>query len=590
MIKFSEITKFFNSSSRPALDSISTVIKPGVITGLVGPDGAGKTTLVRLIAGLLKPTSGSIDVFGFNPVREPSKIRSFLGYMPQRFGLYEDLTVYENLALYAKLRNLPRKSRKERFEKILSFTGLEKFHKRLARNLSGGMKQKLGLACAFITTPRLLVLDEPSVGVDPVSRRELWQMTREFSTPDSIVVWCTSYLDEAELCDETLLLDRGRLLFAGKPKDLSKRATGRTVKVYGLDPSEKRGAIAQLSQHEAIVDATIQGSALRFTIKPNESIKEIIDRRFTNCRFEITPSTFEDGFIDLLLQSDNYGKAKTELETDESILSKAKGRPHYPHILPKKTDEVVIEARKMTKRFGSFTAASEIDFFVKRGEIFGLLGPNGAGKSTTFRMLCGLLTPSSGEGFVGGVSLSKSSSEARKHLGYMAQKFSLYANLTVEQNLVFYGGAYGLDSKRRKTNVKRALLEYDLQKYRSVPAGELPLGYKQRLALATATLHSPEALFLDEPTSGVDPLTRREFWRIINQFAQQGIAVLVTTHFMDEAEYCDSIALILDGKKIAQGEPEELKNLARNRENPDPSLEEAFIELIKRGRDVRAKN
>ena len=583
MIRFEETTKIFKGATRPALDALTATIQPGKITGVVGPDGAGKTTALRMIAGLLKPTSGRIEVFGYDATRDTRTIRSFLGYMPQKFGLYEDLSVLENLTLYAKLRNLPRSQRRSQFDKLLGFTGLERFQNRLTRRLSGGMKQKLGLACAFVTTPRLLILDEPGVGVDPLSRRELWRMARELSGPETIVLWSTSYMDEAGLCDETLLLNEGRLLFAGKPQDLSARVRNRVFRIRGYSALERRRVVTNLSKNAEVVDATIQGDAIRVSFRSALSPEEVSNRFFNGREATSTDPCFEDGFIDILRSSASL-RAEPHSHAVGAGSSSSASRVVVGGRFDR--DEVVVEARKLTKRFGAFTAASEIEFSIKRGEIFGLLGPNGAGKSTSFKMLCGLLKPTSGDGFVSGASLRRSSSEARKRLGYMAQKFSLYPNLTAEQNLEFYGGVYSLDFRERRRKIELALDEYDLRRYSGVASGSLPLGYKQRLALATATLHSPVALFLDEPTSGVDPLARREFWRRVDQFASEGVAVLVTTHFMDEAEYCDQIALILGGKKIAQGTPEALKERARSRELPNPTLEDAFIQLIQKGRET----
>lgn len=572
MIVFNAATKRFPNSKTPALDSISATIEPGKITGLVGPDGAGKTTALRLIAGLLTPTAGSITAFGYDVVKQTSRVREMMGYMPQKFGLYEDLTVMENLSLYAKLRNLPRSRRKERFEELLEFTGLTLFTKRLARRLSGGMKQKLGLACALITTPRLLVLDEPGVGVDPLSRRELWRMVRGQVTEETVVLWSTSYLDEAELFDETILLNKGKLLFAGVPKDLTQNMEGKVVRVVNVEPSERRKLVSTLLKKEEIVDATIHGSSIRATMNRAFDPASDSDAVFEGRNVVLTRPCFEDGFIDRL------GGAPKEKE----------GADREPR--PKRrSDENVVVAEGLTKKFGAFTAAADVGFEIKPGEIFGLLGPNGAGKSTIFKMLCGLLRPTSGDGYVGGVSLRKAPGAARSRLGYMAQKFSLYAELTVKQNLVFYAGVYGLSGSARDRAIERALDEYDLRRFERTKAGLMPLGFKQRLALATATIHNPDALFLDEPTSGVDPIARREFWNRVNRFAEQGVAVLVTTHFMDEAEYCDRLALILDGYKIAEGAPDELQASAATAATPDPTLEDAFIRLIKQGREGAAK-
>ena len=568
MIVFDSVEKSFPKMDRPALDALSITIQPGRITGLVGPDGAGKTTMLRLVAGLITPTSGRVTAFGYDTTRQTRRVREILGYMPQKFGVYEDLTVVENLNLYAKLRNLPRRRRRERFEELLEFTNLARFTKRLARRLSGGMKQKLALACALITTPKILALDEPCVGVDPLSRRELWQMVRSQVDSETIVLWSTSYLDEAELCDETILLNDGNLVFVGVPKGLASGLKDRVVRVSGVSAETRRKYVSELLLRPEIIDATIQGSSIRATL--NRPFRPQTDPETLFDGYSVAPTAprFEDGFIERL-----GGATKR-------IFGAERRAP-----LTTRNDENVVVADGLTKKFGDFVAASDISFQIKPGEIFGLLGANGAGKSTTFKMLCGLLKPTAGDGYVGGASLRRSPSSARNRLGYMAQKFSLYSDLTVRQNLNFYGGVYGLAIRERGEAIGRALDEFDLQRYADVKAGTIPLGYKQRLSLAVATLHSPDALFLDEPTSGVDPIARREFWNRVNQYASQGVAVLVTTHFMDEAEYCDRLALILDGRKIAEGTPDDLKSLATSGERPDPTLEDAFIYLIQRGRN-----
>lgn len=568
MIVFDSVEKSFPKMDRPALDALSITIQPGKITGLVGPDGAGKTTMLRLVAGLITPTSGRVTAFGYDTTRQTRRVREILGYMPQKFGVYEDLTVVENLNLYAKLRNLPRRRRRERFEELLEFTNLARFTKRLARRLSGGMKQKLALACALITTPKILALDEPCVGVDPLSRRELWQMVRSQVDSETIVLWSTSYLDEAELCDETILLNDGNLVFVGAPKELASGLKDRVVRVSGVSAETRRKYVSELLLRPEIIDATIQGSSIRATL--NRPFRPQTDPETLFDGYSVAPTAprFEDGFIERL-----GGATKR-------IFGAERRAP-----LTTRNDENVVVADGLTKKFGDFVAASDISFQIKPGEIFGLLGANGAGKSTTFKMLCGLLKPTAGDGYVGGASLRRSPSSARNRLGYMAQKFSLYSDLTVRQNLNFYGGVYGLAIRERGEAIGRALDEFDLQRYADVKAGTIPLGYKQRLSLAVATLHSPDALFLDEPTSGVDPIARREFWNRVNQYASQGVAVLVTTHFMDEAEYCDRLALILDGRKIAEGTPDDLKSLATSGERPDPTLEDAFIYLIQRGRN-----
>lgn len=559
----SHVTKRFGSAPL-ALDAISGEIGGGQITGLVGPDGAGKTTLIRLMTGLMLPDAGMITVLGADTRQDPARIQAAIGYMPQRFGLYEDLSVQENLDLYADLRGLPLEERPAVFDELLTFTDLKHFTGRLAGKLSGGMKQKLGLACALLRKPRLLLLDEPGVGVDPISRRDLWKMVKDLSREGIGVLWSTAYLDEAEACDRVLLLNEGKLLFTGTPAELTSRVAGRVFKLGGM-AGRRRPILAQALQQPGIVDGVIQGAAIRLVFaSPQPPSPDAI----AGPGATLTPTAprFEDAFVDLL----GGGPA------ERSRLAEATAAR------PAADERPVIEARGLTKRFGDFTAAQDISFAIPRGQIFGLLGPNGAGKSTTFKMLCGLLRPSDGEGRVAGFDLRRDTAEARNRLGYMAQKFSLYGDLSVAQNLDFFAGAYGLGGRRRRERIALMADIFDLGPYRAMSARDLPLGLKQRLALACATLHEPEALFLDEPTSGVDPITRREFWTHINGLVEKGVTVLVTTHFMDEAEYCDRISLIYRGRSIALGTPDELKAQVATVANPDPTMEDAFIALVAR--------
>ena len=559
---------------RTALDGITARIGGGRITGLVGPDGAGKTTLLRLFCGLLAPTAGRVSVCGCDTAKDADAIHERVGYMPQRFGLYEDLTVLENLNLYAELRSVPRRERTDRYAELLAFTGLEPFTGRLAGRLSGGMKQKLGLACTLLSRPPVLLLDEPGVGVDPLARRELWRMVRGLLVRDRIVVWSTAYLDEAEACDTVLLLNEGKLLYDGTPEDLAKRVEGRVFLLGGAG-GRRRKLIAPLMERKCTLDAVIQGSSVRvLTSDDGAELRENLDA--IACEAEVladpssrltlrpVPPRFEDSFMQLL------GGARRGSDAVAAFFEE------------KGTGRVSVEARHLTKRFGNFTAVDDVSFSIERGEIFGLLGPNGAGKSTTFKMMCGLLTPTEGECAVSGLDLRTAPGAARARLGYMAQKFSLYGDLTVLQNLRFFSGIYGL---RGGAAVERVVETFDLGPYLSSRAGGLPLGFKQRLAMGCAVMHGPDVLFLDEPTSGVDPVTRREFWTCINSFALKGVTVMVTTHFMDEAEYCDRIALVYRGRTIASGPPDALKASVRTDERPDPTLEEAFIALIE-GQDA----
>ena len=536
-----------------ALDDVSIAIRPGQMTGLVGPDGAGKTTLIRILAGLIDPDAGTTQVLGTSAVNCD---RRRLGYMPQRFGLYEDLSVIENLTLYADLRDLPLAERGETFERLLDFTDLARFQSRLAGQLSGGMKQKLGLACALVSKPDLLLLDEPGVGVDPVSRHELWDMVRALSGEGVGILWSTAYLDEAERCDTVYLLSEGRLLHAGPPQDLTAPLGQRVVEIH-TPPAERRQRLAALRASGRVMDAVVRGDTLRvlLTSPPTPA-----DGALGITTAALVPPRFEDGFIAALGGSD----------IEESQLA-----ARYRTIPP--TDTPAIEARGLTKRYGAFTAAEDIAFDVPRGQIFGLLGPNGAGKSTTFKMLCGLITPSAGSGAVAGHDLQHSRADGRQSLGYMAQKFSLYGDLSVAQNLAFFAGIYGLSGAAARTAIAQVAELFHLDPFMRMNAGTLPLGFRQRLSLACAVMHQPPVLFLDEPTSGVDPLVRREFWNHITGLVEKGVTVLVTTHFMDEAEYCDRIALIYRSRQIATGTPAELRALAGG----VASMDEAFAALIR---------
>jgi ABC-2 type transport system ATP-binding protein len=559
-----DLSKVFANAPAPSLQNINSDFPRGQIIGIAGPDGAGKTTLMRLIAGLLLPSTGSITVKGCDTATEAEKIHAFLGYMPQKFGLYEDLTVWQNLTLYADLKGVSAKDREEVFKRQLQFTGLSPFTSRFAKDLSGGMKQKLGLACSLLSTPALLLLDEPSVGVDPISRRELWKMVYALMDEGITVVWSTSYLDEAEQCHTVLLLNEGKLLFNGPPQKMTERVQGRVFTIES-DENSRRQLLSDIIQHGNIVDATIQGRDIRVvayhTSIQAEDLVAVGDRGAL--AFVPTTPHFEDAFLDIL-----GGGSK-------GLSSLAESTPKI-----KSAREDVIQAKGLTKTFGSFTAADNITFTVKSGEIFGLLGPNGAGKSTTFKMMCGLLRPTSGQTLVNGLDLQAAAGEARAQIGYMAQKFSLYGNLSVYQNLTFFSGIYNLAGSVQKQRIDQMIDIFRLQPYLNDSADLLPLGFKQRLALSCALMHHPSVLFLDEPTSGVDPITRREFWNHINGLVQKGFTVMVTTHFMDEAEYCDRIGLVYRSKLIKVGTPDALKTLAKTENNPQPTLEDTFIRLI----------
>ncbi len=482
-VRINNLIKTFGAIT--AINNISLDIEKGKITGLIGADGAGKTTLIRLIIGLLLPDSGDVEVLG----SKPSEKSLSVGYMPQKFGLYEDLTVIENLRLYADLKEQP-----YNFDKMLEFTSLAPFQDRLAGALSGGMKQKLGLACTLLGKPEFLLLDEPSVGVDPISRRDLMKMVRDMISPETTVLWSTAYLDEAHSFDTAVVLDKGKVIFNGKPHNLAE-----------------------------------------------------------------TPQQFEEKVISLM---GGYNKEASKIAENYTPIN-------YDY-------ECSVQADNLEKKYGNFYAVKNNSFCIKRGEIFGLLGPNGAGKSTSFKMMCGLTKPTSGTARIMGLDIIKEPAKARSNLGYMAQKFSLYGALTVRQNLEFFAAAYGIGLFDRKKRIDEIVEVFDFQDVQNQKSEDLPLGFKQRLSLACALIHNPPILFLDEPTSGVDVIARREFWNHIKSLSKKGVTILVTTHFMDEAEFCDRISLFYKGETIAVGTPEELKQKAGAN-----NMEDTFITLIK---------
>jgi len=555
-IRIENLCKTFSGSSTPSLKSITTSWKTGKIIGLVGPDGAGKTTLIRTVAGLLHPTEGKVSIFGYDSVKQSKQIQEIIGYMPQSFGLYEELSVLQNLTLYADLRGVAKEERKKTFSNLLTFAALAPFTDRLAKNLSGGMKQKLGLACALVSRPKLLILDEPTFGVDPVSRRELWKMVKELLQEEISVLWSTSYLDEAARCDQVLLLNRGELLFDKAPQELTSKLQGR---VFAISNGSRK-LLRQLLNDENIIDGVMQGDSIRVVVKDRGVLPSFLTKEEIVVAIE---PRFEDAFLDIL----GGGPGGNSLLSEYLVGQKA-------------SDSEIIVADHLTKRFGAFTAVKNISFSVKSGEIFGLLGPNGAGKSTTFRMLCGLLNPTEGNAIVDGAKLAKSSGEVRAKIGYMAQKFSLYNQITTRQNLNFFSKVYQLRRSNLDEKIEWMVKTFELGSYLGTFAQELPMGFKQRLALACSIMHMPKVLFLDEPTSGVDPITRREFWNHINCLAENGVTIMLSTHFIDEAEYCDRIGLIHQGQLIALGTPQEIKEKGKNQDTASTTLEDAFIYLI----------
>ena len=552
-----------------ALDNVSFEVRSGGLTALVGPDGAGKTTLIRLAAGLMTAASGELQVLGMNVAANPHRVQSRIGYMPQKFGLYADLTVQENLDLYADLHGVGADERSQRYPRLMEMTALAPFARRLAGKLSGGMKQKLGLACTLIRSPELVLLDEPTVGVDPLSRRELWEIILNLVNDQGLTVLIsTSYLDEAERCGHVVVMHEGKVLAGGRPDEVSGLAANR---VFLAEPSTgwtPRGMQARLLGYPGVIDAVPEGGRVRLVIadEPAGSILATVAATPAKARFE-------DGFM-LLLRQATPERTVAEMGLEHPARSGG--------------EQAVVEVNDLVRQFGAFTAVDHVSFEVRRGEMFGLLGPNGAGKTTTFRMLCGLLAPTHGTLRVAGLDLHTARAEARQRLGYVAQKFALYGDLSVVENLDFFASAYGLRGARRRERIDWAVAQFELEPFLRQPSGKLPGGYKQRLAMAAALLHEPEILFLDEPTSGADPLARREFWRRITALAEEGVTVIVTTHFMEEAEYCDHVAILDHGQVLARGTPAEIRRHAPAGQGRDPTMEDAFIAIVEASRRTGA--
>lgn len=557
-----------------ALDDVSLEVPHGGLAALVGPDGAGKTTLIRLIAGLMPPGSGSLAVNGIDVARAPQRVQDCIAYMPQRFGLYEDLTVRENLDLYADLHGIADDERARRYPELLQMTALAPFTGRLAGRLSGGMKQKLGLACTLVGSPELLLLDEPTVGVDPLSRRELWDIVSRLVREQSLtVLLSTSYLDEADRCDRVFVLREGKLLASGPPRTITALAAGRSFEAQPPAGEPARNLQSRLLSDPAVIDAVPEAGRVHLvtaTSEPRGKPTAAIQALAGLC-VRPAEARFEDGFMRLLREQ-------------SGAVAKPSAAPALAPTAASAPSAVVIEVRDLLRTFGPFTAVDRVSFAVRRGEIFGLLGPNGAGKTTTFRMLCGLLSASGGTLRVAGFNLRRARASARQRIGYVAQKFSLYGQLSVAENLDFFASAYGLHGARKRERIAWALAQFELAPLMRLPSGQLPGGYKQRLAMAAALLHAPEILFLDEPTSGADPLARREFWQRITQLAQQRVTVVVTTHFMEEAEYCDRVAILDAGRMLAEGTPAAVRGRAAAAGAARATMEDAFIAIVEQAR------
>jgi ABC-2 type transport system ATP-binding protein len=526
-----------------AVQGINLDIQSGEIFGLIGPDGAGKTSTFQILGGVMPATSGEAVMLG----RSARDARSYVGYLTQVFSLYHDLTVAENLRYMGQLRRLADDEIKRRGQRYLKMFSMDRFADRLAGKLSGGMKQKLSLACALIIEPKILLLDEPTTGVDPVSRREFWDVLADLSSQGITIVVATPYLDEAERCTRVALMHEGRIHQTGSPRELRTHLGLQRLVVRAGSLSRAEDL---LDETEGIEDAQRFGDHLDVMVEDAAEGERITRETLRDAGIEVEQigvalPTLENTFVALLRHLED------EVRTSQFPI-KRKFQERQP-------DAIAIGARDLSKTFGDFQAVKHVNIEVKYGEIYGLLGANGAGKTTTIKMLCGLLEPGGGETELAGETGSLRSAFVRQRVGYMSQKFSLYDDLTIVENLNFFAGVYQVPLEERAEKIRWVLSFSGLQGRGDQMTGSLPGGWKQRVAFGAAVMHEPSVLFLDEPTSGVDPLARRAFWKMINSFADRGMAILVTTHYLEEAEQCNRLGLMVAGELVAQGTPSGLK-------------------------------
>ncbi len=541
-----------------AVNAVDLTVKRGEIYGLIGPDGSGKSSLMKAIAGVLSFEDGTLEVLGVKIDSEASaeKIKGRLGFMPQGLGLnlYGDLSIEENIDFFAQLRQVSHKQLAERKEKLLAMTRLDKFRERPMKNLSGGMKQKLGLVCTLIHQPELVILDEPTTGVDPVSRRNFWAILAELLREQGITALVsTAYMDEAARFQRLSLMYNGQILAAGEPDAISQQIKGCLVELTAEPQLE---ALKQLKTHYAQIEAI--ANRIRIFVDntaSSEGVKVVTDL-LTGVEIKTIRAfdvELEDAFIALL----RLGPLADQVVKDTSV-------PRFDKPLPD-DKSIAIEARQLTRDFDKFRSVDHINFTVKQGEIFGLLGANGAGKTTAIKMLTGILPPSEGEGQVAGADMRNAGQTIKERIGYMSQAFSLYLDLTVMENIRLYASIYGVKRQTVKQRLDWVIQIAGLKEVTGQLAGSLPMGIRQRLALGCALVHQPGVLFLDEPTSGVDPVGRRHFWEILVHLARvEQVAILVTTHYMSEAEHCDHLALMYAGRVIADDSPANMIQALQN--------------------------
>lgn len=552
VLRVSQFVKRYQS--HVAVAGVDLAVKQGEIYGLIGPDGAGKSSVMKAIAGVLSYEGGTVEVFGslVDSEQAAERVKSRIGFLPQGLGLnlYPELSVEENIDFFARLRLVPDERLRESKARLLAMTRLEQFRDRATKHLSGGMKQKLALICTLIHEPELAILDEPTTGVDPVSRRDFWRILTEWQhTKGMTALVSTAYMDEAVRFHHLSFLSQGKILAAGSPEDVLALAPGLVVT---FESTPQLNAVERLRTRYAQVE-TLGPWLHVFTPETDvaaalEGIRRTLGELPVE-RVQTDDPDLEDVVVSLLLREPSD---RSEGLARSGVTSRHPGRLQW--------DGLAVEARGLVRDFGAFRAVDHVSFGVKQGEIFGLLGANGAGKTTIIKMLTGIVPPSGGEGWVAGVDMRRAGGALKERIGYMSQAFSLYLDLTVAENIRLFAGIYGLNGRESRTRLDWIVEMAGLAGYEADRTGRLPMGVRQRLALGCALVHAPRVLFLDEPTSGVDPIGRRRFWDMLSRLArEEGVAILVTTHHMNEAEHCDRLGLMHAGRLVAEGSPTELK-------------------------------
>jgi ABC-2 type transport system ATP-binding protein len=544
-IRVADLTKRYGEIE--AVRGISFALPPGEIFGLIGPDGAGKTTTFQILAGVMEATGGVAEIFG-RPARET---RSHTGYLTQTFSLYPDLTVSENLQYIGDLRRVPRDEIARRGRRYLQMFDMDRFVDRLAGRLSGGMKQKLALACALVPEPRVLLLDEPTTGVDPVSRREFWDTLAHLAADGLTILVATPYLDEAERCHRVALMHGGVIQQIGTPGEVRGSLGAARLEVRATPLGTAEQVLSAMSDgHDGVLDVQRFGDRLDVLVPEQSQAEPTIRRRLSEAGVQVDEIRRDEPLLENVFVARLHALGLAARHTPFP--------GHHDHRAL--SGDVAIGATDLTKMFGSFRAVNKVNVQVRYGEVYGLLGANGAGKTTTIKMLCGLLDATHGEVQLAGERRRLRSSEVRQRIGYMSQKFSLYDDLPIDENLAFFAGVYGVPPEEREEKMRWVLEFAGLDGKEHQLVGGLPGGWKQRVAFGAAIMHEPSVLFLDEPTSGVDPIARRSFWRLINGLADAGTAILVTTHYLEEAEQCNRLGLMVAGELVAEGAPTAIKS------------------------------